>query len=46
MKGTQKDFTNELRKKLKEKFPDNPNETMGYYQKKDNDSLIEIKGTF
>ena len=45
-KGTQKDFTNQLRKKLKEKFPEHPNETIGFYQKKNNDVLIEIKSIF
>ncbi|RNA24654.1 hypothetical protein BpHYR1_017821 [Brachionus plicatilis] len=40
---TQKDFANTLRKKLKEKFPDNLNKTIGFYQKKDDKLFLEIK---
>ncbi|CAF0953607.1 unnamed protein product [Brachionus calyciflorus] len=40
---TQKDFTNELRKKIKENFPDNPNETLSFYQNKDNCAFTSIK---
>ncbi|RNA23273.1 hypothetical protein BpHYR1_033072 [Brachionus plicatilis] len=40
---SQKDFRNELRKKISEKFPDELNELIGYCQKKDSKSLLEIK---
>ncbi|RNA39129.1 hypothetical protein BpHYR1_043278 [Brachionus plicatilis] len=39
----QKDFTNALRSLLKENFPNDQNETMTFYEKKDHTKLLEIK---
>ena len=40
----QKDFTEFLRNQIKEKFPNNPSETISYYAKEDPQWVIEIKG--
>ena len=42
----QRDFTNQLRHELKGNFPDNPNKPIGFYEKKDLKTLLQIKSTF
>ncbi|RMZ99522.1 hypothetical protein BpHYR1_028933 [Brachionus plicatilis] len=39
----QKDFTEQFRIKIRENFPQNPNETIGFYRSADNRKFLEKK---
>ncbi|RNA10650.1 hypothetical protein BpHYR1_003373 [Brachionus plicatilis] len=40
---SKKDFTEQFRIKIRENFPQNPNETIGFYRSADNRKFLEIK---